>query len=321
MKALLCAPPSVALTTQAAMPIPPQGESLVKVVMTGICRTDLELTRGYMGFEGILGHEFVGMIDDDSSPLAKGTRVVGEINAGCGKCQWCGKGLERHCPNRSVLGILNRNGCMAQWLTLPYSNLLPVPAALSNQDATFTEPVAAVLEIFEQIKVEPAHRVCILGDGKLGLLTAMVFGKKHDGPLTLVGHHKTKLDTVSDFCTTCLETDSRDQACKSWDLVIDVTGKSSGLQLAMQLVKPRGTIVLKSTMAAADALDLTPLVIDEITVVGSRCGQFAPALSFLTKHSLPLHRIIDRIYSMDKAQEAWQHANTPGALKILLQVE
>ncbi|MDX9753634.1 MAG: alcohol dehydrogenase catalytic domain-containing protein [bacterium] len=319
MKALRCAPPGVALD-QTTKPVPAANESLVRIKMAGICRTDLELTQGYMGFQGILGHEFVGRIDDPTSPWPQGSRVVGEINAGCGSCSWCRKGMERHCPHRSVLGIAGRDGCMAEWITLPHQNLYPVPAALSDQDATFVEPIAAALEIFEQIKIELDDAVCVIGDGKLGLLTALVFSQKHEGRLLLIGHHADKLQKIEDLVAGCLE-DKLDPALdKTWDVVVEASGSTRGLQLAMRLVKPRGTIVLKTTTAHAQALDLTPIVIDEITVVGSRCGRFAPALSLLEKRPIPLSRLVDRVYPLEQAIQAWQHATTPGTLKILLQI-
>jgi threonine dehydrogenase-like Zn-dependent dehydrogenase len=321
MKALVCDPPSVRLEETAQDPIPQPGESLIQILAAGICRTDLELTKGYMGYQGILGHEFVGQIADDVSPWPRGTRVVGEINAGCADCPWCRGGLERHCPNRSVLGILNRNGCMAEYITLPVPNLVPVPDAISNPHATFIEPVAAALEIFEQLHIQPDQRVCVIGDGKLGLLTAMVMGKKQEGEILQIGHHKNKLEKVEDLVNTCLEKDLPEIEKKSWDVVVEATGKSTGLQLAMQLVKPRGTIVLKSTMANAEALDLTPIVIDEITVLGSRCGQFAPAVSFMEKHRPPLDRLIDGVYPLSDAQQAWDHANQTGVLKILIEMK
>ncbi len=313
MKALRCSPPSVELIQEAPVPQPKEGEKRIHVRMAGICRTDLELTRGYMGFEGILGHEFVGETEE-------GERVVGEINAGCGKCGYCKRGLQRHCPNRTVLGILQRDGCMAEYLTLPQENLYPVPRNLEDRFAVFTEPLAAALEIFEQIHIPPYERVCVLGDGKLGLLITLAFAYKHEGTVRLIGRHQKKLEIVSDVADALLEENLHESEYKSWDIVVDATGSSSGLRTAMNLVRPRGTIVLKSTMAHAEALDLTPLVIDEINVVGSRCGQFAPALSFMQRHPLPLERLIEAIYTLDEAQTAWEVAQKKGARKVLLQL-
>ncbi|MBI1390972.1 MAG: alcohol dehydrogenase catalytic domain-containing protein [bacterium] len=320
MKALICRPPGVEFVENAPEPEINTSESRVRVYWAGICRTDLELTKGYMGFEGILGHEFVGVVDDDASPLPRGARVVGEINAGCGRCEWCASGMERHCPNRTVLGILKRGGCMAERLTLPHENLLPVPKDVPDRVAVFTEPLAAALEIFEQIHIEPIQRVCILGDGKLGLLIAMTFGIRHEGPVVLLGRHHEKLKTVEDLVEVHLENQFDATMNKQWDYVVDATGSSSGLNRAMQLVKPRGTIVLKSTMAHAEALDLTPLVIDEVTVVGSRCGRFAPALEFLARRKPPVERLIDAEFPIEQARAAWDRASARGVKKVLLKV-
>lgn len=296
------------------------GEAMVRVRMAGICRTDLELTKGYMGFEGILGHEFVGEMEEAVGNLPLGARVVGEINAGCGSCRFCRHGLQRHCPNRTVLGIFRRNGCMAEWLTLPVENLIPIPDSLPDSLAVFIEPLAAALEIFEQIHIQPAEKVCILGDGKLGLLTAMTFSQRHEGETLLIGHHSDKLAVVEDRMAVLLEKSIPAALAKSWDVVVEATGTSSGLRRAMNLVRPRGTIVLKSTMAQSEPLDLTPLVIDEINLIGSRCGQFAPAVSLLSRGVLPVGRLIEAVFSMEQAREAWDRANRPGAKKVLLQI-
>lgn len=318
MKAVYCQPPGISIQTNAPKPDTNPSEVNIRVKLAGICRTDLELTRGYMGFSGVLGHEFIGAIDDENAPLASGTRVVGEINAGCGECPDCKRGLQRHCPNRSVLGILNRSGCMAEWLSLPAENILPVPDAVSDHQAVFTEPLAAALEIFEQMHIEPTERVCIIGDGKLGLLIAMTFALRHEGDSLLIGHHQNKLELASDMLQTQLEHDPIAALNRQWDIVVDATGSSFGLRRAMQLVKPRGRIVLKSTMAQAEPIDFTPLVIDEVTVVGSRCGQFAPALAFLERQQPPVERLIEAVYPFDQAAAAWERAQTPGAKKVLL---
>ncbi len=320
MKTIILKLNQIEIINDYPKPVLPEGEALIRIRMAGICRTDLELAKGYMGFEGIPGHEFVGEIAHNIDHWKAGERVVGEINAGCGDCEWCRKGMERHCFHRSVLGIFNRNGCMAEWMTLPIANLYKVPNPVPDRWAVFTEPIAAVLEIFEQILITPSSRVCILGDGKLGLLTAMIFACRHEGEILLVGHHEENLAVVSDRISTCLEKDLPEKSHKSWDVVVEATGRSSGLEMAMRLARPRGTIVLKSTMARSDALDLTPIVIDEITVVGSRCGLFAPALSLLEKDVLWLDRIIEATYPIDKALEAWQCASRPGAGKVLLQI-
>lgn len=318
MKALRCTNSRVELITDAPVPQPERGEVLIQVRLAGICRTDLELSKGYMGYQGILGHEFVGEVVSECPGLPFGTRVVGEINAGCGNCSYCQRGLQRHCPNRSVLGILNRNGCMAEFTVLPPENILSVPENVTDEEAVFTEPLAAALEIFEQIRIEPAHRVCIIGDGKLGMLIAMVMAFKHDGDTLLIGHHPSHLEIVSGGMRTMLEMDVNGKENKQWDIVVEATGSTDGLQRAMMMVKPRGTIVLKSTMAHPQGLDLSPIVIDEITVVGSRCGQFKPALNLLSKKCLPVERLIDGIFPLNDALNAWEAANNRGAKKILL---
>lgn len=318
MKAIHCVPPSIACR-ESPVPDEQPGESIVNVSMAGICRTDLEITRGYMGYEGILGHEFVGVVAS-SSTHTKGTRVVGEINAGCGTCSWCRASMQRHCPHRSVLGILKRGGCMAECLSLPDENLLPVPEGVADEEAVFTEPLAAALEIYEQIPIPPDARVCVIGDGKLGLLITMTIAHRQEIPPTLVGRHTDKLQLVQDMAETRLEDECDSSMNQAWDVVVDATGSSSGLNHAMSWVRPLGTIVLKSTMAQTEALDLTPLVINEITLVGSRCGQFAPALSLLNKNVIPVDRLIERIYDFDEAQRAWDHATTRGSKKILLRI-
>jgi threonine dehydrogenase-like Zn-dependent dehydrogenase len=320
MKALYCAPPGVRFADDAPLPQKVVGETLVHSRLAGICRTDMELTRGYMGFNGILGHEFVGEVDDDESPLPRGTRVVGEINAGCGDCSSCHAGMDRHCPNRTVLGILGRDGCMAEWLRLPHRNLLPVSDAVSDEEAVFTEPLAAALEIFEQLHLKPDDRVCVIGDGKLGLLITMAIAHRQEMRPLLLGRHSEKLQLVEDMAETALEGGYGQEYNFTWDVVVDATGSSSGLRRAMELVRPRGTIVLKSTMAHAEALDLTPLVINEVTVVGSRCGRFAPALALLERKAIPVLRLIDGVYPIQDAQTAWDKASTRGSKKILLRV-
>lgn len=320
MKALVCKPPNAILDMDYPDPSPGETETLVRVRAAGICRTDLELTRGYMGYSGVLGHEFVGEIVEGHPGLAPGARVVGEINASCGHCAECRRGLGRHCPNRSVLGILNRGGCMAEQLALPHENLLEMPSELDDRVAVFTEPLAAALEIFEQVHIEPHERVCVIGDGKLGLLIAMAVSIRHEGDSLAIGHYPGKLAVVNDLIETRAEREPDDSLNRQWDVVIDATGSSSGLRRAMQLVRPRGRIVLKSTMAEAEALDLTPLVIDEVTVVGSRCGRFAPALAFMRKHKPPLERLIEDEFPLDDADAAWRRAQAPGAKKVILRI-
>ncbi|HOJ61990.1 MAG TPA: alcohol dehydrogenase catalytic domain-containing protein [bacterium] len=318
MKALRCTDTGLMLEDQCPEPRPSAGEVLIRPRMAGICRTDLELTKGYMGFHGILGHEFVGEVAEAGAGWEAGVRVVGEINVGCGTCPYCRKELARHCPHRTTLGIYNRDGCLAEYMTLPAANLFRAPDGIPDEILVFTEPLAAVLEIFEQIQVRPVDRICVLGDGKLGLLAALVLAFRHEGESLLVGRHPGKLGLVEDFLPTLREQELDAVHHKQWDIVIEATGATQGLRQALRLVRPRGTIVLKSTMAGAEAVDLTPAVIDEVTVVGSRCGRFAPALAWLSRGVLPLDRLIEAVYPLEKAQEAWAHAVRPGAKKVLI---
>ena len=255
-------------------PSPPAGESLVRVRIAGICNTDLEITRGYMGYQGILGHEFVGVAE--SGPLA-GQRVVGEINASCGQREMCRTGNRTHCTQRNVLGILKRDGAMAEWLVLPDENLHSVPDAVSDEQAVFVEPLAAALEITEQAHIRPTERVVVIGDGKLGQLVMQVLALT-GCELTLVGRHPDKLVRAERrSIQTCLEGDA--MQLKGVDVVVDCAGSERGLALAAQLVRPRGRIVLKSTFHGSQSLAMTPLVVSEVTLIGSRCGPFDAALT------------------------------------------
>ena len=303
-----------------AKPKPAEREALVRVRTAGICRTDLELTLGYMGYEGILGHEFVGVVAEDVGRFHAGQRVVGEINCGCGECSWCGAGMSRHCPDRSVVGILGRHGCMADFLCLPVKNLVLVPDGVPDEDAVFTEPLAAALEVFEQMHIDPRSRVAIIGDGKLGLLIAMVFRALHPTPIVVVGHHAERFHNWDGILFSSDEEIAPD-CDSSFDLVIEASAVTEGLLLAMRLVKPRGTIVLKSTMERSAAVDLTPLVINEVTVLGSRCGPFEPAVELLRRGVLPLERLRTASYPIESALEAWERAKSRGSLKVILTMD
>ncbi|MFH1737717.1 MAG: alcohol dehydrogenase catalytic domain-containing protein [bacterium] len=299
-------------TPQAA-----EGEAQIAIRLAGICRTDLELAKGYMGYEGILGHEFVGTLMDAGGTLPAGSRVVGEINCGCGICSWCVSGLDRHCPHRTVLGIQGRNGCFAEQMTLPVGNLVPVPDSVPDERAVFAEPLAAVLEVFEQTIVRPTDSVAIIGDGKLGLLTGMVFSYRHTGPLVLIGHHPSNWCRVPNL-EGIHENELGSKHQGAFDLVIEASGTSSGLLRAMEMIRPRGTIVLKSTMEHAEPINLTPAVVNEVTVIGSRCGRLPAAVRFLERVDIPVERLIDAVYPLRQAEEAWRHAARPGALKVCL---
>ena len=298
----------------------PSADSGVKVHVTlaGICRTDIELAEGYMGgVEGTLGHEFVGRLSDSVDGITAGTRVVGEINCGCGDCSWCRSDLARHCPNRTVLGIQGRDGCFAEEVRLPASNLVPVPDSVPDERAVFAEPLAAVLEIYEQIAIRPLDAVAVIGDGKLGLLAALVLSVKHTGKLLLVGHHPSKwkrfpgIDAIHEA-----ELDTGEAPC--FDIVVEASGTGAGLLRAMGMTRPRGTIVLKSTMKKTEPINLTPAVVNEISIVGSRCGRLEAAVRLLERTDLPVEKLIDKTYPLEEADRAWQHACERATLKICL---
>ncbi len=304
--------------TDVARPTPPAGEALIRVLMAGICNTDIEITKGYMGFQGIPGHEFVGIVEEinDTDQSLLGKRVVGGINCACGSddCEFCQQDLGRHCPDRTTLGIYKRDGCFAEYITLPLVNLKEVPASVSNPVATLVEPLAAGFEILEQIRIKPGHEVLIAGDGKLGLLinhALSVTGAK----ITHVGKHTDKLKLVQgNACQTVL---LNEFPVKQYDIVVEATGSISGFQFSVQHTKPRGIIVLKSTIASNQQIDLAPVVINEITIVGSRCGLFRPALDYLAT-GVDLSPLITAVYPIDKGLEAFEHACTKGSLKVLL---
>jgi threonine dehydrogenase-like Zn-dependent dehydrogenase len=292
---------------------PRAGESIVRVLLAGICGTDLEISRGYMAFRGVPGHEFVGRVVETSNPELRGKRVVGEINAGCGRCVACVSGLARHCPNRTVLGILGRDGTFAEFLTLPDTNLLPLPDSIPDDAAVFTEPLAAAFEIFEQIHIGRNQSILVLGDGRLGAMVALVLKSRSYEPL-VVGHHPEKLERLCAFGLRTAENTSDTK----FDVVIDCTGKGDGFREALATVAPRGTIVLKSTAAAGAELNLAPAVINEITVLGSRCGRFAPALEALAANRIAPRLLVDGLFSLSDGLAAITAAENPSNFKILL---
>ena len=303
-------------------PTPKENEALIKVKLVGICNTDYEITKGYMGYNGILGHEFVGVVEEingeDKSLLGK--RVVGEINLGCKNCDYCAKGLERHCPNRQTLGIFNKDGCFADYVTLPLSNLLEVNEKINDETAVFVEPLAAALEILEQLHIKPYEKVCVLGDGKLGLITALALNASNVD-VTLVGKHQNKLDIAKEqnVKTMLLENLKQDDN-KSFDVVVEATGRVSGFETSLSLVKPRGVLVLKSTIATGKELNLAPIVIDEITVLGSRCGQFAPALRLMEKNVIDFSKLVSAKLSFDDAILGFEKNKEKNTIKILLEM-
>lgn len=298
--------------------IPPTpGPNLVevRVLQAGICETDLQLKQGYMGFEGVLGHEFVGIA---SAGKFAGQRVVGEINCACGGCDFCKRELPRHCTRRTVVGILNHDGAFADVVYLPEENLHAVPDHVLTRHAVFTEPVAAACRILEQVAISPSDRVVIFGDGRLGNLCAQVLTTTQC-QLSVVGKHEWKLDRLRQRnIDTVLLGDFQPE--HTADFVVDCTGSPSGFESALQTVKPCGTILLKTTVAAQQSLHLAPIVIDEVRVMGSRCGPFGPALQMIADGRVEVESMISAEYSLDEAVAAFEHAERPDALKVLLNV-
>jgi threonine dehydrogenase-like Zn-dependent dehydrogenase len=295
-------------------PAPAREHALVRVRLAGICSTDLQIFKGYMGFRGVPGHEFVGdAIDGPSAVLGK--RVVGEINFACGRCEFCRRGLGRHCPKRQVMGILGADGCCAEVVAVPARNLHVVPDGVSDEEAVFAEPLAAALEILDQVEIDFTREVLVFGGGKLGLLCAQVVALT-GARVTLVGKHPEKLAMVKKHgVRTVLLSDWRPQ----WaDIVIDATGSTTGLEMALGAVRPRGTLVLKSTVANQHSLSLAPLVINEVTVIGSRCGLFPPALDALARKKVSVTPMIEKIYPLSEGLDAVAHAGSAGVCKVLL---
>lgn len=298
-------------------PIRRPGESLIRVRLAGICNTDLEIAKGYMGYSGVLGHEFVGVVEESDDERLLDRRVVGEINLGCGECELCRAGMRNHCPARTVLGILDRPGAMADLCALPDSNLHTVPEGVPDDAAVFCEPLAAAFEILSQVSVGPGHRAVVLGDGKLGLLVAQVI-KTAGAELLLVGRSPEKLALARSWSipTALADELTREPA----DIVVDCTGSTKGFKTALGLVKPRGTIVVKTTVADRFSINLAPLVINEITVVGSRCGPFEPALKALADGSVQVKEMISKTFPMEQALEAFELASRPETLKVLIRM-
>lgn len=306
-------------TKLANVPLPaPAGEAIVRVTLSGICNTDLEIARGYAGFRGTIGHEFVGTVEDPGDgPLARGTRVVGEINAGCGTCPRCAAGDSRHCATRTVLGIVGRDGAHADYLALPARNLLEVPAAVPDEAAVFVEPLAAACGVLERCPVAAGERVAVIGDGKLGLLCAFVLAAAGHAPL-LIGKHAAKLAlaTARDIETSSIEA-ARARG-RVFDVVVEASGSADGFALALDLLQPQGRLVLKSTFHGATPVDAARIVVEEIEVIGSRCGRFAPALELMSRGAVDVAPLVSEIVSLDAAEAALARAATPGVLKVLL---
>jgi threonine dehydrogenase-like Zn-dependent dehydrogenase len=303
------------LAENSPPPLTAAGEALVRVTLAGICNTDLEITRGYTDFRGVLGHEFVGVVEQSPDGRLVGQRVVGEINASCGVCSYCKAGLPTRCSQRTVLGIHGRSGAFAEHLTLPLGNLHPVPAGVSDEEAVFVEPLAAAVQILDQVHIRPTDSVIVLGDGKLGLLAAQVLTLT-GCDLLAVGKHAHKLALLAErgIRTAVVS----ELAAQRADVVVECTGQPAGLEMARTLVHPRGTIVLKSTFHGTPAVALTPYVVDEVTIVGSRCGPFAPALRLLQNKHVEVRGLISAVCALADGVGAMESAAKPGVLKVLL---
>ena len=313
------------LDTNYPKPIPKNGEALIKVSLAGICNTDYEITKGYMGYVGVLGHEFVGVVEEVNSYKEEdkkwiGKRVVAEISYGCDdpNCEWCAKKNYRHCPSRHTLGIVQKDGCFSEYMTMPVNVLFEVPENVPDEQAVFVEPLAAACEISEQLHIEPMQKVLVLGDGKLGLTTALALHSQNLD-VVLVGKHQNKLDIAKkQGVKTLLFQDLKIE--NMYDVVVEATGTAGGFETSMGLTKPRGVLVLKSTVATGKELNLAPIVINEITVLGSRCGQFPPALRLLKNNRIDFRPFISKIYSINEAIEAFEANKAKESIKILIRM-
>lgn len=304
-------------------PVPQKGEALVRVTLAGICNTDFEITKGYMGYKGVLGHEAVGVVEEinDNDQSLLGKRVVAEISYGCKKpdCPYCVEKLYRHCPDRHTLGIWRKDGVFAEYFTMPLETLFEVPDNVTDEQAVFVEPLAAACEISEQLHIKPFQKVIVLGDGKLGLITALELNSQNVD-VTLVGKHQNKLDIAkAQGVKTKLLNDLKVE--KVYDVVVEATGSISGFETALALTKPRGVLVLKSTIAASKEFNLAPIVIDEITVLGSRCGQFPAALRLLQAERIDFSPLISARYKADEAIKAFEKNKEKDVLKVLIEFD
>jgi threonine dehydrogenase-like Zn-dependent dehydrogenase len=315
MKALYCENSRLSLR-DLPKPVRQSGEVLIRVSQAGICSTDLEIAKGYVpGFRGILGHEFFGHVEEADDPAWIGRRVTAEINAGCGTCDYCKAGMERHCPRRTVLGIINRNGVFAEYTVVPQSTVVEIPADLLDSSAILIEPLAAALEILDQVYIPNDQNVLLIGDGRLAQLIGAVI-LTHGHRLSVVGKHPWKSAFLEKQGAIVLRPE--DIPDSGFAFVIEASGSPSGLALAVRCVKPRGTIILKSTYASDMPFNPAPLVVNEITVVGSRCGRFDNALAFLHKYRPDFSYMISEKVSLHDAIKGFEASKQPDRLKIVI---
>jgi len=298
------------------LPRVPEGFARIRLLAAGICSTDLELQRGYYGFSGTPGHEFVGEVTEAADKSWIGKRVVGEINLACGHCDWCKRGLGRHCPTRTVLGIVKHPGAFREFLTLPIRNLHRVPASIPTEHAVFIEPIAAACEILDQVKIPKGERVAVLGDGKLGLLVVQVLQAK-GAKVHLYGRHRDKMRLVERTGVTT-EIVPKKLPVAKWPFVVDATGSAEGLRAAVSMCVPLGTVIMKSTVHGMVSIDTAPAIVNEITLVGSRCGRFEAALPLLSSGKIQVGAMISEEFPLNQAPKAFAEAAKKGVLKVLL---
>lgn len=300
------------------VPIPASGEALIKVLSAGICATDLEIFKGYMSFGGVAGHEFIGQVVRTSQANLADRRVVGQINCVCGQCDMCSSGLSNHCRDRTVLGIAGRDGAFAEYLVLPQENLHVIDDKLTDSQAVFVEPLAAAGQIIKQVSIDKRWKIAVLGDGQLGLLACQVLAKENTAVM-LVGKHRHKL-LVADKKGIRVSLVNEIVGRNDYDLVVDCTGSDSGLKLAVKMVRPRGTIILKTTIARPIECDLSPLVINEVRLIGSRCGTFGEAIEALSSGQVDISGLISRSFPLERIDEALKFAAQPESIKVLLRM-
>lgn len=299
------------------VPQPGKDEALIRVTYAGICNTDIEITKGYMGFKGIPGHEFVGVVEKSDHRKLKGKRVTGEINIGCNTCSYCRDRMYNHCPKRSVLGILGKDGVFAEYTTLPLKNLHEVPDSVADEEAVFIEPLAAAYEILEQVSITSSDKVCVLGDGKMGLLIGQVLSTTGCN-LTVLGKHPEKLSILDELgINTKLSYQSRE---KEFDVVVDCTGSRTGMEKALGIVRPRGKIIIKTTVAKKGQIDLNCVVINELSLIGSRCGPFLPAINAIASRDIDLFSLISDVFKLEDGLKAFENAKKKGVIKVILKI-
>ena len=303
------------LLADVPLPIDSNKEALVKVTKAGVCNTDIEIIQGYFGFTGTLGHEFVGIVESSSNSNWQSKRVVADINCACGNCSYCSSGDRHHCPHRTVLGIVNRDGAFAEYLKIPFENLVEVPDQLPDDMAVFSEPVAAALEIQEQLTLDRKKPVCVIGDGKLGLLIALTLDAS-GYHVDLVGRHPERIDRMGLFKGNYGAEANSD----SYETVIEATGNPAGFDLAMKLTRPRGNLVLKSTYATGFDFNPAMIVVNELNIVGSRCGPMDKAISLLASGKIDVTKLVDANFQLTAGKDALEKAKSKGVLKVILDI-